>query len=750
VSEDEKKEYQPKLVNQASEGNKLLLEVELPPDAELEIKYSYLNEQGKTEKTKVVRTRGVNLVGNLKQLNILQSQAKVAFILSLVVYFLVRIVGIEDFPIYFFSDEAIQSVHAADLIRDQFHSPYGEFLPTFFMNGGQYNLSVSVYAQVLPVLLFGKAIWITRGTAVLLSLLAALGVGLMIKYAFDKKLGWLAILLLSLMPAWFLHSRTAFETSLSVSFYAGFLCFYLLYRLKNPKFLYGAVLFSALAFYSYSPMRVIVGITLLGLFFSDLQYHWQQRKTFLKAFGVGLLCLIPLLRFSLNYPGESVRHLEILGSYWVQNVSKWEKIGTFLQEYINGLNPFYWFIPNQVDLERHLMKGYGHLWQPSMPFIFIGIFWCVKHFRQSFARLVLISLLAAPVGAAIVHLGITRALVMVIPATLLTTIGIKTSWDWLVKQMQNRGYWLLKMVPTAGLIMFVLLSLLNAQILADAVKNGPTWFTNYGLYGMQYGAKQVFGTIEASLMHDPNQKFYLTSTWTNGADVLARYFFDDPVPFEMGSIDGFISEYKPLDENMIFIMVPDEMEKMYESKKFTHPRTRNLIHYPNGAPGFYFVQLSYVDNIDEIFVSEQAARRALKQGKVALQDGEEVQVAYSTLDMGEIIHVFDGDRTTLARTFEANPMKIVVTFFEPRPVEKIRLRVGGEATRIEVRISVDEIEEPLFFMQELDAEADPRWTEIDIQKELLVETVEVMVKNLNNEEPAHVHLWELQFLPSQP
>jgi hypothetical protein len=95
-------------------------------------------------------------------------------------------------------------------------------------------------------------------------------------------------------------------------------------------------------------------------------------------------------------------------------------------------------------------------------------------------------------------------------------------------------------------------------------------------------------------------------------------------------------------------------------------------------------------------------------------------------------------------------MKIVVTFLEPRLVEKIRLRVGGEATRIEVRIPVDESEEPLSYMQELNTQADPRWTEIDFHQELLVESVEVLVKNLNNEEPAHVHLWELQFLPKRP
>jgi hypothetical protein len=36
----------------------------------------------------------------------------------------------------------------------------------------------------------------------------------------------------------------------------------------------------------------------------------------------------------------------------------------------------------------------------------------------------------------------------------------------------------------------------NVFMLRDALVNGPTWFKDYGLGGMQYGADQIFGEIK--------------------------------------------------------------------------------------------------------------------------------------------------------------------------------------------------------------------------------------------------------------
>ncbi len=71
------------------------------------------------------------------------------FILALAIYLLTRLIRLPDFPIYFFTDEAIQTQQAADLMANGFRNAEGTLLPTYFENGGQCNLSLSVYVQVL-------------------------------------------------------------------------------------------------------------------------------------------------------------------------------------------------------------------------------------------------------------------------------------------------------------------------------------------------------------------------------------------------------------------------------------------------------------------------------------------------------------------------------------------------------------------------------------------------------------------------
>ncbi len=71
-------------------------------------------------------TRIYHTYGNLR--NTLQdisniwpySFTKTLFGFSLLIYLLVRLVGLTSFPIYFFSDEAVQTNLAADFLRDNF------------------------------------------------------------------------------------------------------------------------------------------------------------------------------------------------------------------------------------------------------------------------------------------------------------------------------------------------------------------------------------------------------------------------------------------------------------------------------------------------------------------------------------------------------------------------------------------------------------------------------------------------------
>ena len=393
------------------------------------------------------------------------------------------------------------------------------------------------------------------------------------------------------------------------------------------------------------------------------------------------------------------------------------------------------------------MKGYGHLWQPALPLIAIGLGNCLVNLRSSRHRMIMIALLAAPAGAAIAQLGITRALFMVFPAALLATLGASTLWRWL---LGRKGFQRWKNSTGRLVLAMTLFSTISAAsmaMLVDALQHGPTWFRDYGLYGMQFGAKEVFSQIKTDLAENPRKRLVLTPAWANGTDILARYFFSDPLPFELASIDSYLREYRPLDENTIIIMMPNEREDMLASGKFGKTSIDKIIPYPDGSPGFYFLQVSYVNGIQEVFAEEQESRRSLVSADLYLQDGTPAAVHYSTLDMGSINDLFDGDPLSVARTWESNPFVLVFDFPHPRLANQLVLRVGGEPTRIVMDLYTDMNSVPLQMGVSVPENPHPRDIMLDLNlTQPLIKAV-VRVYNENEQEPTHVHLWEIRFLP---
>ena len=114
----------------------------------------------------------------------------VLFASSLLVYLLTRLIGLEQFPIYFFTDEAVHTVLAEQLVKNGFQYD-GAFLPTYFSMGSTFALnSLSVYLQVIPFILFGKSIFVTRAVSVFISLIGAVAVGLTLRDFFKMKYWW--------------------------------------------------------------------------------------------------------------------------------------------------------------------------------------------------------------------------------------------------------------------------------------------------------------------------------------------------------------------------------------------------------------------------------------------------------------------------------------------------------------------------------------------------------------------------------
>jgi hypothetical protein len=683
------------------------------------------------------------------------------FALALIVYLATRLISLTEFPIYFFADEAAQTLYAEKLIQQKFRDPEGYLLPIYVEAAGlRWTPLLPMYIHAATLSLFGKSIFVTRATSVLIGSLGALAVGGILKKIFNIRYWWAGVLLLATIPAWLLHSRTAFETVMTTGFYGCFLLFYLLYRCKSPRYLYPALIFGALTFYTYSNAQVIMAAVGIMLLLSDLPYHIHQWRTLLVGLLLAVVLAYPLLIFREHQPEAMGQHLRTVNSYWFQPLSLPQKASIFLQKAGYGLSPQYWFLncdamhglevrlnvspQHECDLPRHRMGNTPHILWWQLPLLLIGAVLCLRQVRSAPHRAILIATLAAPAGAALLDIGITRVLAFVIPASILGGLGL----DWLLERLQKR-------LPyrTIALAALVILSLASFLLLRDALVKGPLWFNDYGLYGMQYGAKQLFqDAIPEILWQNPSAQILVSSTWANGTDRFLDFFFEPQqrTHLRMDGIEGYLFKRRPLDGSEIFVMTPSEYEKTVSSPKFKDVTVVRMLPYPNGSPGFYFIRLAYADNVDEIFIAEAEARRQLISDKVAIA-GQLVDVRYSPIDMGAPALVFDGDHHTVMRGLEANPYILELSFPEPRAISKLLADCGLVDVDLTIQAYADPQGQPVIYKftrrNKAQADNDPNFEVLFDRGPEKIAKLRFEFFNPFAGDTANFHIFELELAP---
>ena len=139
--------------------------------------------------------------------------------------------------------------------------------------------------------------------------------------AFAPRSFWLTPLVMAILPGWFLHSRTGFETALATSYYALFVMAYLLYRQGRPRWILAALALGAAAAYSYANAQLLMVGTGLLLLLVDLPFHLEQlrrhRREMLIAVALVPILLAPYVRFRLLHPDATANQLKGLQSYWL-------------------------------------------------------------------------------------------------------------------------------------------------------------------------------------------------------------------------------------------------------------------------------------------------------------------------------------------------------------------------------------------------------------------------------------------------
>jgi len=665
------------------------------------------------------------------------------FGVCILIYLVIRMIGLTDYPVYFTFDEANPTLLASDFIRDGLRDVEGDLFPAFFPNDTKYNLGTTVYIQLVPLLIFGRSEYVIRFTSVLVGLIGVICVSLALRDIFHARYWWAGVLVLSAIPAWFHHSRTGYEMPTFVSFYSAMLYCYWLYRSRNPNYLYLAVICASLAFYAYAPGQAIVPLTILILLIIDFPYHLRMRIPALGSAGLGVLCVLPYVRFQLSHAGHSAEVLGNVGSYWAQDIPLIDKIiGTF-NNYLFHLNPLYWFTPayeaTRTDGLLHIMKGYGHLGFLLLPFFAWGLWLLVRRLRQPEYRVLLVALLVAPVGAALVlsPSSITRGLVMVIPAALIGSIGL----DDLLGKLVDRIHLNRPMLAHAALL--VVLFSVNAYMLWDVLTNGISWFDKNQADGVQFGASKVFPAVQEQMKVTPNAFAVISPNWAMFEDLPGRIYLGDNANIVFNSTYDYAAKRLPLENDTFFVVTPEEFDFANSNPKFSDIQVLQVIPYSSTKVGFYVIRLKYSPQADALLAAEDAEKRKLIPGEVMI-NGQKVQVKYTQDDGLPIQNVFDDDPESLYKTAALNPALFDLTFPQEQEFHSIFIIHGG--AQIELKVTFfsaagDEIKS--YTTQFL--ENGDKGNTLNFDQTVKATRVVISVQSILGDANATVHIWEIAF-----
>ena len=588
------------------------------------------------------------------------------------------------------------------------------------------------------------SVFVTRATTAVVSLVGVAAVALIARRVFKVRFWWAAVLLMALMPAWFLHTRTGFETAMMASFFAVFLLFYLLYRTERPLWLLPAVVFAAMTFYTYSNGQAVMAAAAGLLWISDLRYHMRQWRTVFVAALLGLVLGWPFLSFRADHPDAMTTHLRFIGSPLYAAKPPAERAVTLAKTYVKGISPQYWFKPNSgQDLERHRMKDHAHIdpWEGAL--VILGFLLCLaKAYRSPPHRAVILAALAAPVGAALVDIGITRVLAFVVPAGIMATLGL----DWLLGRLIAARPALEK--PLAwGL--FGVLGLASLSLLRSAIVDGPRWYADYGLYGQQWGAQKLFGEVIPRLLAaDETRQVIVSPQWSNGTEQFAPFFLTpaQAARTSIGAVDGLLLNKTPLSANQLRIVTPGELKSAQVSGKFKTIRATETISYPDGTAGFYVTALEYVDNVDDMFEADRNKRRALVT-ETATLGTLPITVSHSVFDMGNAQNLFDDNPISVGRGLESNPLVIAVDFGVPRPLRRLEATISPMRLTWTIVVTPADGATPLTYTQTFTNTA---VGDMNVGQDIPPVNAmgfQLSIKNDEIGEPANIHVYQLRLEP---
>ena len=117
---------------------------------------------------------------------------------------------------------------------------------------------------------------------------------------------------------------------------------------------------------------------------------------------------------------------------------------------------------------------------------------------------------------------------------------------------------------------------------------------DYGLYGLQFGGRQIAGAAHDELDQHPDRNVVVSSSWGNASDTVMAFFLPDESRVRVENV-GLLDAATTLRTDLgttTFVITPEELHDLRTDPAFETPEVVGTIALPDGRPGFLLVQLA--------------------------------------------------------------------------------------------------------------------------------------------------------------
>lgn len=548
-------------------------------------------------------------------------------------------------------------------------------MPIFFQGVGDYALSLTVYAQVPFNLLFGADEWSIRFRSAVFSLIGVSAIYLILKHVVGSRFAWIAFLLCAISPVWIVHSRTGFEYITAGSLFLAAIYFYLrgLQKEDSLKPWSLSAICAALTFYSYTPARGWVPAMFAVFFFANPRIHLKKFRASLTALTIFGLLLVPYIYLHINYPEVVYKRLRAIGAGTVDNLFLNINLERLTGNWLHILNPKFWFFwtpeMESGSYSRHIIPGLTHLPIFILPLFLIGGAVLLYSWRKPFARTILLLVLFSPFPAALLEVNNARSFNVACLYLLITACGANAVLEFISGRISAAGWSSARsgeIVSNATVLLFgIYTAWLGSYLHYSAARK----FADYGFYGIQYGAPQVYNWIAENA--DKYQEFKVSSHLFNAGSVFRYFYLSGKVQGKTEVVDFEALCETPRFERHagLFLIARSSMEEVEEKGCPLKFKTVHTFYNPAGLPQIEAAYIEADSSFAEWVRSKDEARRKTYTSRSVLPSGSKITLSHPLFDMGEAASLFDGKIETIIRTKQVNPAR-----FEIAPDEGSKLR----------------------------------------------------------------------------